>query len=459
MLKLKQLLQAAAAIMVVASLGSVEGTAQAAPTPDAPTVVDTSREPMGDLLRGSIIRNGDADAMAEVVETCQTYGSDFRSDTSASAVDRLHDEMYKVEQRHWRRVQMKRDGGMFYFRSFPDGYVPPKDPISLTCQAITGIPVPARSANISRAFYAERVQKWRTAAYAERHPKEEAPVVVSVTPPKEDKPADTKATGEVPVPKATVSGPKAGDMAGMPVVDTKIGKCEPSTFAVKSKTDDELVLKVRPGANYWQLKDSCWAEKYETKASEVILANKAEVTIPYCTAKPNTLPALKDFDPMRWNLGKKGALKLGDAANKAFVESCSEEGRLGYALQAGQELHLSKKVDAAAKAAEEAQKAAEAAEAKKAEEAKAAEEAKKVAEKKAADEAEAAKKAEEAKAVSGGADAGKPADANPKPADSAKVDGAGGAAPADSSFRVDQAGSAQGPPAPNPTANGPPNTL
>lgn len=459
MFKLKKLLQAAAATMVVASLGSVEGTAQAAPTTDAPVVVDTSREPMGEILRGSIIRNGDVDAMIEVVQTCKTYGSDFRKDTSAWAVDRLHDEMYKVEQRHWRRVQMKRNGGMFYFRDFPDGYVPPKDPISLTCQAITGIPVPARASDISRAFYAERVQKWRTAAYAERHPKEEAPmVVVSVTPPKEDKPADTKA-GEVPPPKATVTGPKAGDMAGMPVVNAKtIGKCEPSTFAVKSKTDEELVLKVRPGANYWQLKDSCWAEKYETKASEVILANKAEVTIPYCTAKPNTLPAKKDFDPKRWNLGKKGALKIGDAANKEFVESCSEEGRLGYALQAGQELHLSKKVDPAAKAAEEAQKAAEAAEAKKAEEAKAAEEAKKVAEKKAADEADAAKKAEEAK-VASGVDAGKPADADSKPADSAKVDGAGGAVPADSSFRVDQAGSAQGPPAPNPTANGPPNTL
>lgn len=347
-------------------------------------------EPMTEVMRGSIIRSGDVDAMIEVVQVCQKFASTFKDGSATpDTVDQLRDEMFQVSQRHLRRRTIKTNGGMFYFRDFPSGYKAPKDQASLTCEAITGVAVPDHSAYILRPFYKKRLAEWKQGAYAERHAQPAEVVVVASINPSDTQP-DKKPVGTAD--GATVPGkPPVAPQAPVFTAKAETNACTPGTFEVRGKTDEGMTLFVKPGATQWQLKNSCWAKEYETAPAEVILANKAEVTIPYCTAKPQALPGVKDFDPKRWNLGKKDGLKIGDEPNKAFVDECSPD-RLGYALQAGQKVFLPSKKAIAQKKAEAAEAQAKAdAEAAKQKAAEAAEAQAKAA----AQEAEAKRKADE----------------------------------------------------------------
>lgn len=366
-------------------------------------------EPMTHIVRGSILRHDDADAALEVIRVCRKFAPPFQDGSATEdTVDQLTNEMALGHPGHFGRVKIKTEGGgAVYFRGWPSDIQKPSSEQALTCRSITGVAIPAKHIFISRSFYAARMDKWRREAYAKRHPETKPAEAVAKA---DEVKTDDKAEGEKTSPPVTERpvapakppvGKKSADSGPAKAPAEVANACMPSTFEVRGKTDEGLTLFVKPGANYWQLKNSCWSKEYETKPAEVILANKAEVTIPYCTAKPHTLPSLKDFDPKRWNMGKKGdVLKVGDEPSKAFVEGCLEEGRLGYALQAGQKLFLPKKK--AQTAAEQAKKAADAqAEAdKKAADEAAAEQAKKADEAKKAEEA---KKAAEADAGAAGA--------------------------------------------------------
>ncbi len=322
--------------------------------PPRPSVgYDLQGEPMMERLRQRLLE--DPDAVIETVETCKKYAPAFKDGSATKdTVDQLSNDMNTVVMRHWDREQLKRGEGMFYFRTYPEGYVPPKDERSLSCKAITGVQMPEGIEYITRPYYRKRMDQLRPKALARRSSPPEVVVVATANPPSDsDKPVDKKPAGVTDgalVPGKPPVAPKA------PVFAAKAetaNACMPGTFEVRGKTDEGMTLFVKPGATQWQLKSSCWAKEYETAAVEVILANKAEVTIPYCTAKPHTLPGVKDFDPKRWNMGKKDGMKIGDEANKAFVDDCSPD-RLGYALQAGQKLFLPSKKALAEKQAQAA---------------------------------------------------------------------------------------------------------
>lgn len=402
-------------------------------------------EPMTHVVRGSILKHDDADAALEVIRVCRKFAAPFQDGSATEdTVDQLANEMAGVTQRHFTRVKIKTDGaGAVYFRGWPSDIQKPSSEQALTCRSITGVAIPARHIFISRTFYAARMDKWRREAYAKRHPDPKpAEAVAKADEVKTDDKAEGDKKPDAPVAERPIvpAKPPVGKkpVEGVAKAPAEVANaCMPSTFEVRSETAEGLTLAVKPGANYWQLKNSCWAKKYETAPAEVILANKAEVTIPYCTAKPHTLPSLKDFDPQRWSMGKKGFLKIGDAANKAFVEGCVEEGRLGYALQAGQKLFLPKKQAQDSTAAEQAKKAADAkAEADKKAADEAAEAAKKVAEAKKAEEE--AKKAAEADAGAAGASgAGGAASPSGSWGEAGAADDAGAAGAADRSDPAD----------------------
>ncbi|MCC7357113.1 hypothetical protein IT408_01245 [Candidatus Uhrbacteria bacterium] len=302
---------------------------------------DFRGEPMTDFVRSSIIRNTDVDAVIETVNACQKYATSFQTGTAnQGTLDQLRKEMATVTFRHWQRMHLKSTSGTrFYFRSYPAGYNAPKDPISLTCQAIIGVRIPEDTFYLSRSFYKKRMDEWKRGAYAQRH---HHPSTVEQA--KKIIPQEVVIKSEEKISKdgAVVGIKKPQSAPTFSKIEAITDTCEPGTFEKREETDEGITLFVKPGATQWQLKNSCWAKEHDVSPAVVILANKARVTIPYCTAKPHTLPSVKDFDPQRWNMGHKGFLKLDDDANQNFVHACSPE-NIGYALQAGQKLFLPKK--------------------------------------------------------------------------------------------------------------------